>query len=229
VDRIGRLASTGLAWSRSLFGNLLATLGNLALTLVVMFFLLEGGPRLRDGVLFYLPMERGRVHELLEVITAAIVANLYGMIAVGAAQGTLVGIGFLLAGLPSPVMWGVIAAFASLIPFVGATLVWLPGAGVMALSGSWGKAAFLVAWGLLVVGMADNVVRALVLRRGVQMGTLAIFIAFLGGVQAFGPIGLFAGPVVFSVGLAILRILHEEREQWEKGGSASTAPAPPAE
>jgi predicted PurR-regulated permease PerM len=232
TERIGALARTGLDWSGSLFGNVLATLGNAALALFVTFFLLEGGERFREALLRYVPMERSRINELLSVISAAIVANLYGMLAVGAAQGLLVGIGFALAGLPSPVMWGVIAAFASLIPLVGAALVWVPGVAVLALSGSLGGAGFLLAWGLLAVGMADNIIRPLVLQRGVQLGTLTIFIALLGGVQAFGPAGLFAGPVVFSTAYAIARILHEEREEWEQGlaadGTPQTDRPPPA-
>jgi predicted PurR-regulated permease PerM len=225
IERIGAAASAGLDWSRSLFGNLLATLGNAALTLFVMFFLLEGGERFRETLLHYLPVERERIMELLNVISAAIVANLYGMLAVGTAQGMLVGIGFAIAGLPSPVMWGVIAAVASLIPFVGAALVWVPGVGVLAFSGSYGRAGFLLAWGLLAVGMADNLIRPLVLGRGLQLGTLTIFIALFGGVQAFGVLGLFAGPVVFSVAYAILRILHEEREEWERASAPAEPPS----
>lgn len=215
LSRLENISSSLLGWVSSLAANLGSTLGSLALTLFVMFFLFQGGETFRKRVEEYIPMEPHRVDHLFVALRNAIVANIYGMVAVGVAQGILVGMGFAFMGLRSPVLWGLMAGFASLIPLVGAALVWVPGAVVLVLSGSWVKGLLLVAWGIAAVSSADNIIRPLVLQRGVQLSTLAIFLALMGGVQVFGFIGLFAGPVIFTAAQVVLKILHEELREWE--------------
>lgn len=208
--------STGaLKWLTSIFGNLAATIGNLVFTLFVMFFLFQSGDVFERRLLKYLPMEERRLRHLLDVLKNAIVTNLYGMIVVAVLQGTLVGAAFAFAGLRSPVFWGMVAAFTSLIPLVGTALVWVPGVIVLVAKGSYGMAVFLAVWGAVVVGFADNIARPLILRHGIEMSTLAIFLSLMGGVQVFGLIGLFAGPVIFTTAYVVMKILHEERMEWE--------------
>jgi len=208
------LAGSLLRWSGSLFGNLTVTLGEILLTLFVMFFLFQWGDRVGDRLPTYVPVEPHRLEVMLQTMKTAIVANLYGMVAVAAVQGVLVGIGFVIAGLTSPVLWGLVAAFASLIPIVGTALVWVPAVLALIFAGSYGKAVFLAIYGVVVVGMSDNIVRPLVLRRGLEMNTLAIFVSLMGGVAAFGFVGLFAGPVIFTMAYVMLKMLHEERVAW---------------
>jgi predicted PurR-regulated permease PerM len=166
---------------------------------------------------------------MMTTLKLAIIANLYGLVAVAALQGALVGLGFALTGLPSPVFWGVVAAFASLIPIIGTALLVAPAVIVLAVGGSYGKALFLLIWGFVVVGMSDNFVRPMVLRKGMEMNTLAIFLSVMGGVQAFGFIGLFAGPVILTMAFVILRILNEERIAWQRGDvfEPEAIPSPP--
>ncbi len=215
LSRLETLSGSMLTWLSSLVGNLGSTLGNLGLTLFIMFFLFQGAGRFRDRVHKYVPMDIRRMDQLFEALRTAIIANIYGMVAVGVAQGLLVGVAFAFTGLRSPFLWGLVAGFASLIPLVGPALVWVPGAAILALSGAWGKALVLIAWGIGVVGLADNIIRPLVLQRGVQLSTLAIFLSLMGGVNAFGFIGLFAGPVIFTVAYVVWTLLHQERMEWE--------------
>jgi predicted PurR-regulated permease PerM len=199
---------------------MMATLGTAILVLFIMFFLFRSGSEFHRLLIAYFPLEHDRTNELLNLMANAIVANLYGMVAVAGLQGILVGIGFALVRLPSPVIWGMMASFASLIPLVGTALVWVPGVIVLLIAGSYGKAVFLLLWSAVLVGMVDNIIRPLLLKKGVELNTLMIFIALMGGVQAFGVLGLFAGPVIFSVTQAVFRILQEEKLEWERRLSA---------
>jgi predicted PurR-regulated permease PerM len=215
LDKAEQWSAGALKWLTSIFGNLAATLGNLIFTLFVMFFLFQSGDVFERRLLTYLPMEERRLRHLMDVLKNAIVTNLYGMVIVSLLQGSLVGMAFGFVGLRSPVFWGLVAAFTSLIPLIGTALVWVPGVIVLLIQGAYGKAIFLALWGAVVVGFSDNIARPLILKRGIEMSTLALFLALMGGVQVFGLIGLFAGPVIFTAAYVVMKILHEERMEWE--------------
>jgi predicted PurR-regulated permease PerM len=151
-------------------------------------------------------MRQAAKDELLERTAAVTRASVLGSMATAAVQGTLVGLAFLIAGLPSPVVFGVIAAFLSLLPVVGTAAVWLPAAVALAFQHRWGAAVFVVVWGLFVVGIADNVVRPWFISGRAEIPTLAVLLGVLGGISAFGFVGTFLGPVILSVVLALLRM-----------------------
>ncbi len=216
-ERAQASAERLVAWSGRLVGNLASTITNVFLTLFVMFFMFPAGERFGNHLHEFLPISKPRLDMMLSTMKAAITANLYGMIAVAASQGALVGLGFAFTGLPSAVFWGVVASFTALIPIVGTALIVGPAVIVLGVSGAYGKAVFLLVWGIFVVGMSDNFIRPLVLKQGMQMNTLAIFLSLMGGVHAFGFIGLFAGPVILTMAFVILRILNEERLAWQHG------------
>ena len=210
LQRLQSFSANLLKWSGSALGNFTSTLGDLALSLFVMFFLFLEGDAVSAGILRWMPLPEARTCELLATISDAIVANVYGFVAVGFAQGVLTGAAFWFTGLHAPFLWGSVAAICSLVPIVGTALVWAPAALVLLAQGAWGKALFMALWGVLVIGMSDNVIRPLVLSGRTEMNTLVVFFALMGGLQAFGFIGLFAGPVIFSVAIAIFRMLREE-------------------
>ena len=133
------------------------------------------------------------------------------------AQGFLVGIGFWIAHLPSPLVFGVIAALFALIPVVGTSIVWGLGALYLVTQGAFGYAIFLAVWGVLVVGTADNVLRPLLISGRADVPTLAVFIGVVGGLSAFGFIGLFLGPIVLGLLIALFRY---EAEMHSPGGDA---------
>lgn len=215
LQKAEQWSAAALKWLTSIFGNLAATIGSLVFTLFVMFFLFQSGDVFERRLMMYLPMEERRLRHLLDILRNAIVTNLYGMVIVSLLQGALVGMAFGFVGLRSPFFWGLVAAFTSLIPLVGTALVWVPGVIVLLLGGAYGKAIFLAVWGVVVVGFSDNIARPLILKRGIEMSTLALFLSLMGGVQVFGLIGLFAGPVIFTAAYVVMKILHEERMEWE--------------
>ncbi|MGH7317186.1 MAG: AI-2E family transporter, partial [Candidatus Rokuibacteriota bacterium] len=156
-----------------------------------------------------IPLTPGRREQLVETIAAVTRAVVFGSLLTALAQGVLVGLGFALVGLPSPVVFGAVAAVASLIPYVGTSLVWVPAAVVLFTQGRWVAALFLAAWSLAVVSSADNVVRPLFISGRAQISTLPVFLGLIGGLSTFGPIGLVVGPVLVALTLALLRFAAE--------------------
>jgi predicted PurR-regulated permease PerM len=126
-------------------------------------------------------------------------------------QGVLLGIGFAIAGLPSPLVFGVVGVLFALIPLVGTVILWGPGALYLASQGHYGFAIFLAAWGAVVVGAVDNFLRPLLISGRTEVPTLAVFIGVMGGLSAFGFIGLFLGPIVLGLLVALFRFESEER------------------
>jgi predicted PurR-regulated permease PerM len=183
----------------------------LAIMLFLLFFFLRDGDRMLATAVRLIPMTPARRAELVDHLAAVTRAVVFGSLLTALVQGVLVGIGFALVGLPSPVVFGAIAAVASLIPFVGTALVWVPAVGVLFLQGRWVAALFLAAWSVAVVSSADNVVRPLFISGRAQISTLPVFLGLLGGVTAFGPIGLVVGPVVVALTLTLLRFAEEAR------------------
>lgn len=210
VERVQILAGLLGAWGASLLANLTSTLGDALLTVFFLFFLFLEGRPIRDGIYWWSPLSPQRTAELLGAIKDSIIANVHGMAAVSLAQGLLTSVGFLIAGLGAPVLAGVAAAVCALIPLAGTALVWGPAAIYLLFQGAWGKALFLALWGLIVVGMSDNLVRPWVLAGRTGMNTLMVFFSLMGGLHAFGYIGVFAGPVIFSTAIAVFRMLREE-------------------
>ncbi len=125
-------------------------------------------------------------------------------------QGALVGIGFTIASLPSPVVFGVLAALLSMLPVGGAALVWGPAAIWLFVDGRWGFGIFMLAWGLLLSGL-DNVLRPILISGRARISALGVFIGVVGGIPAFGAIGIIGGPVVLSLVLALIEFAEESR------------------
>jgi predicted PurR-regulated permease PerM len=184
----------------------LGTLVSLLLTVFVLFFVLRDGPRFARKLIPMLPIEEKRRARLWQHLTDVTRAVFMGIGVTALVQGALVGIGFWIAGLPSPLVFGVLAALVALIPMVGAGLVWAPAAVVLALRGDYGHAIFLAVWGVALVGMADNFLRPLLISGRAEVPTLAVFVGVMGGLSAFGFIGLFIGPIVLGLLVALFRL-----------------------
>ena len=198
-----------LSWGTHIVGNFVAFVATTVVSFFTLFFLFREGGSAKEYVAGVVPLSRSQVDRLFMGISNSIVANVHGVIAVGATQGVLAGLGFWVLGLPSPVLWGMVTALFSLVPIIGSSAVWVPAAIILAISGHWVKALILLAWGAGVVAQADNVVRPYVISQRANLSTLAVFFALLGGVKAFGIMGLFIGPVAFSFTLVILKMLRE--------------------
>ena len=124
-------------------------------------------------------------------------------------QGTLGTFIFWALGLPSPLLWGVVMFFLSMIPMAGSFLVWAPAALYLALTGAYVKAVILVGWGVLVIGTIDNFLSPRLVGKRARLHELLIFFAVLGGLQVFGVLGLVLGPVVVAITLALIEMVRQ--------------------
>jgi predicted PurR-regulated permease PerM len=176
--------------------------------LFLLFFLLRDGRHMLSRAVHLVPLEPTSRGVLLKLIGDTTRAVVYGEVMTGIAQGALVGIGFAIAGLPSAVVFGVLAAFLALLPMVGATFVWGPAVLYLAATEQWGWAIFMLVWGT-GVSVADNLLRPLLIARHAPVSILAVFVGVIGGVSAFGMIGVIIGPVLLTVIAALLRFLDE--------------------
>jgi predicted PurR-regulated permease PerM len=180
------------------------------MALLVVFFLFRDGRGWIQQAEESLPLPPGRARKLFSNISDTIVANVYGIVSVGVAQGVLTGIALAIAGLQSALLLGLCAAFASIVPVAGAALVWIPAGLYLIFIGANWKGIFVFVWGVAVVSTADNIVRPWVVGGKVELHPLVLVFSILGGVQAFGFLGLFLGPVIASVLSVLLGMIREE-------------------
>ena len=180
------------------------------LTFVFLFFFFRDGAKWLEQLAEALPLRRENVQRLYRAVHSSVAATLYGLVGVALAQGLLTGLGLWFTGIDNYLMLGMLAAVCSVIPVVGTSLVWGPAAVYLLVIHHPYKALFLLGWGLVVVSMADNIIRPMVLRGRMQLHILLLIFAILGGLLTFGFVGLFLGPVIFSLLATLLPILKDE-------------------
>jgi len=189
----------------------LGTTVSFVMMLFVLFFVLRDGPAMAQQVVSLLPIEGQRRTLLQRHLTDMTRAVFLGLGLTAVAQGVLLGVGFWIAGLPSPLVFGVLGVILALVPMVGPALLWIPGAIWLAARGESGYAIFLTLWGSIVVGLVDNLLRPLLISGRAEVPTLAVFVGVIGGLAAFGFIGLFLGPIVLGLLIALFRFELERR------------------
>lgn len=193
-------------------GNLvLGAVGTLAgffVMLFLLFFLLRDGPSMLARMTRLVPLASARRNSLLQLLGNTTRAVVYGSGATAILQGLLVGIAFAILGLPSPVVFGALAAVCALLPAGGTALIWVPAVLWLAFAGRYGAALFLLVWGV-GVALSDNILRPILIGRHAPVSTLAVFVGVVGGVSAFGAIGLIIGPVLLTLIAALLRFADE--------------------
>ena len=180
-----------------------------ALIAVATFLLLRHGETLVATIPDLLPFERTRSEALLLRIRDVVNASMHGVVTIATIQGVLCGGMFWLLGIPAAALWGLVTVFASMVPFVGTAAVWVPGTVYLLATGAWPKAIVLAVWGAAIVSSVDNLLRPRLVAGRVRLSGLAMFVAMLGGLQAFGALGIILGPVLFATAAAILDVLRE--------------------
>ena len=205
-----------------LIGGVGRNVAKLFFAVLSMFFLLRDGPRLiREARAILTGILGPRVSDYLDAIGSTTQAVVYALILGAIAQGTVAGIGYFFADVEAPVLMGALTVLVALIPF-GAPVVWGSLSLWMLVTGHLGHGIFLLIWGLLVVSWVDNLVRPMVISNATRMPFLLVVFGVLGGVLAFGLVGLFIGPVLLAVSLAIWREWleeHQEKKEAPQSGS----------
>ena len=191
-------------FSGKLFVGALGTIVGLLLTLFFMFFFLRDGHAMFKGIRALVPMPVQKRAELFEHLAAVTRAVMFGVGLTAVVQGTLVGLALLIVGAPSPLVLGVLATLFALLPIGGTALIWLPAALILFAQQRWGAGIFMLIWGVLV-SLTDNFLKPMLISGRAQVATLTVFIGVLGGVRVYGPIGLFLGPVVLALAIALIQ------------------------
>ncbi|MDP1821592.1 MAG: AI-2E family transporter [Archangium sp.] len=199
-----------------------------ALTMFLLFFFLRDGKGMLERGIRLVPMTSHRKTELAATLGGVTRAVVLGTLVTSLVQGTLVGIGFAIAGLPSPLVFGAVGALASLIPIVGTALVWVPAAVTLIAQGQTGWAIFLVLWSIILVAGSDNVIRPMIISGSSNASTLLVFVGLLGGISVFGFAGIFMGPLVLTLVATLLQYADSELPRLSVVSHAPTTEPPSA-
>lgn len=213
IPTIGELAGNfgqeilGVAAKESarIAGSVAVTLFQLAVMLLAMFYLFRDGPALIRFLSDITPLSSERQKRMFNETTAMIRVTMSSAVAVAAAQGAAGGLVYWILGLPSPIFWGGIMAVFSVLPVIGTWVVWGPMAIILLFSGQTVKGITLLVLGTLLIAGVDNVLRPVLISGRAQMNGLLIFISLLGGVAAFGFLGVVLGPVLVATFAGLLK------------------------
>ncbi|MGH8014635.1 MAG: AI-2E family transporter [Candidatus Zixiibacteriota bacterium] len=178
------------------------------LMIFTMYYFFKDGEALVKEIKALVPLSREQVNRIFRQLRDVIYATMYGGVVVALLQGVLGGILFAVFGIPSAVFWGAVMALLSIIPFVGAFVVYIPAGLILIFAGSYVKGVLVIAIGTLVVSQVDNVVRPLLVSGKTEMHPLLLFFSMLGGVALFGLLGIVLGPLIAAVFVTLLQILE---------------------
>ncbi len=191
--------STGRYLMSSLSDTTLTTVSavvNFFIALYAMFFLLVDGPGMLAAILDHVPLHADEKASLIDRFTSITRATIKGTLVIGVIQGSLTGLAFWVAGIPSVAFWTVLLIVLSIIPLIGGALIWVPACIVLLAMGSVWKAVLLALFCSLVVGSIDNVLRPWLVGRDTKMHDLVILFSTMGGLLVIGPLGFIIGPVL---------------------------------
>jgi predicted PurR-regulated permease PerM len=179
--------------------------------LYLLFFLLRDGRQLSQQIAHTLPLREDHAQKMLAQFVTVVRATVKGNIVIAMVQGVLGGVAFAVLGLPGALLWGTLMALLSLLPAVGAALVWGPVAAYMVFTGQVWAAAGLTLWGVLAIGLVDNVLRPILVGRDTQLPDYLVLITTLGGIAVFGVNGFVIGPVIAAMFLVAWRLFADAR------------------
>ncbi|RZT56714.1 putative PurR-regulated permease PerM [Sphingomonas sp. BK036] len=206
-NSVRTIAGQALSIGRNAFAFLLA----FGIALYVTFFLLRDGDRIGPALCRSLPLEPSVTQRLVDKFVAVVRATIKGSVIVGLVQGGLGAITFWLVGVPAALLWGLLMALTSLLPALGPAIVWVPVAVYLLATGAIWQGIAVVVSGVVVIGLADNILRPILVGRDTGIPDFVVLVTTLGGIELCGLSGIVVGPVVAALFLAGWQILTEQR------------------
>lgn len=207
------LVKTGLSFAlkhaQSVISNVTAVILHFFLFLFTVFFFLKDGPRWLKSLSEIIPMEDRQKDLIFNRFKNVSISTVFGILFTATLQGFISGVGFWIAGIP-PVLWGTTAAFAALIPIIGAALVWFPAGVYLIVDGNLKSGIFLLLWGGFFVSFLDNFYRPFLMRGATEVSAVWILFSVLGGLSLFGFAGIFIGPLILSMAITMISIYKDE-------------------
>ena len=208
---IGQTVSTFLVnQSGAIFVGLGNTAVDVFIFLLALFFFFRDGDQILAFIKRLSPLPKNHEAELLHKLKKSIHGVIMGNFGTSLVQGVIAGFGFLFVGIPNFFFWTAVMSFASLIPYVGAAIIWFPASLILMASGSLAKGIFLFLWGMFVVSTSDNVVRPKLIAGSSDMHPLATFLVVIGGILLLGIKGIIIGPLILSLTISVLHIYELE-------------------
>ncbi|HVN32081.1 MAG TPA: AI-2E family transporter [Thermoanaerobaculaceae bacterium] len=186
------------------------------MVIFLLFFFFKDGKEMARALFELLPTDQAGRQRMSGSLQSMLAAIFRGSLLCAVAQGLTGGIGWAIAGLPSPALAGTAMAILSLLPVGGTAIVWLPGAIYLWAADRHGSAIFLLAWGVVVASfLADNVLRPFLIRGGEELSTLVVFLGVFGGLAAFGLLGIFIGPVALVLATTLIQVMRQAAKTGE--------------
>jgi predicted PurR-regulated permease PerM len=195
------------AYALSIGQNTLEFIVGFFIMLYLLYFLLRDGGEISKRIAAALPLDAALQRSLSTKFATVVRATVKGNIVIAVLQGTLGGLIFWIMGINAPVFWGVVMAFLSLLPAVGAGLVWAPVAIYLFVTGSIWAAAGLTAYGVLVIGLVDNILRPFLVGKDTKLPDYIVLISTLGGMAVFGLNGFVIGPLIAAMFIAVWAVV----------------------
>jgi predicted PurR-regulated permease PerM len=213
AERAGSFLAGNLG---GLLKNLVTFFVDLFILIFSLFFMFRDGDQVVRGVRHLLPFDESIQRDMLSESEDLIFASVAVGLVIALLQGLLGGLAFTIGGISSPIFWAVVIAFFSLVPVVGSALIWVPAALWLGFSGHWGKGLVILIICGAVAGVADNIIRPLLLRNRTRLNELLLFIGVLGGLQVFGLLGLVAGPTIVAAAMGVFQVYMDRRDEIER-------------
>src|SRR3989344_4756673 len=207
---VDQYVKDGLVWLvhnlGGAFGGVARLLLGLFIFLIALYYFLRDGEKLKRTIIDASPLKDTDDNAVITRLEQAINSVIRGSLTIALIQGVITGIGYALFGVPNFILWGVVAAFAALIPGIGTSLVLAPGIAYLFIIGATTPAIGLLIWSVVAVGLIDNLLGPKLVGKGMQIHPLIVLLSVFGGLAFFGPVGIFLGPLCASLLFALVSI-----------------------
>lgn len=231
ATQAGKIASEyALAHGGSAASNVASSILHFGVMLITFFYLLRDGEAWYEDLRALTPLSEADQSAIFGTLTATLSSVMRGLMLTAGLDGLTIGLGYFVCGVPYWAGLAILTAAGGLLPFGGTAFIWVPIAIYLAVAETWLKAVLLVGWALAALAVIDNFVKPLAMRHGTGLPTLALFFGLAGGIEAYGPLGIFLGPAVFSVFAALLKVYQRtyvNDAAADNGAGADTKPSPP--
>jgi predicted PurR-regulated permease PerM len=192
--------------AKNVFGFII----DFGIALLAFFYLLRDGDYYYKGLQDLTPLHDDDKKAIFDTLRTTLSSVMRGLMLTAVLQGVTIGIGMLIFGVPYWLFLAIASAAAGLMPIGGTALVWIPAMIYLGFAASWSAAIGLLIWCSIALAVIDNFIKPLAMKHGTGLPTIALFLGILGGLEAYGPLGLFLGPAIMSVFAALLRVYRKE-------------------
>ena len=188
------------------FSSFLKVLIGLLLMIISLFYFLKDGERIVKRLVFVSPLADSYDEQIMKRVGLAINSIVRGSLVIALVKGFLTALGFAIFGVPGPILWGATSALASFIPVVGSSIVIIPAILYLFITSSYAGAIGFAVWGIALIGLSDNLLSPILMKKGMHIHPFIILLSIFGGLGLFGPVGFIAGPVILSLLFALFDI-----------------------